>query len=293
MPGRSKRTAGQTDPVVRLALARAAGASGSSGVVAIATTFPLENTGSASHPDIAVRPATVTGQVIVWDETGLDWVIRQLTADDILPGFSIASFAGGSTVEVGATVTNPAFTASYSSLPSSAAITNTDAIDSPLALVTPFAAGTVVGAFTHAVLAVVTFTLTAVKGVTKTATQALNFYPRSFAGLAAAGAVSATAAGVTAVLNGGIGTLGNGGLAASPVGQTFGPFASASQKIDVLVPHTALAHTWKDPATGFAFAMNAPTTFAFVNAQGASVSMDLYESTNILIAPAQSITCAT
>lgn len=281
---------GRRDPVVRLALARAAGAAGGS-VAAVTAELPLVVLGSATHPELAIFPGTVTGQVLVWNETALAYEIRQLTADDILPGFSIAGFAGGSTVEVGATVTNPAFTASYSSTPTSAAITNTDGIDSPLALTTPFTAGTVVGAFTHAALAVVTFTLTAIKGVTKTATQAINFFPRSFAGVAAAGASSATASGVTAVLNAGAGTLGNGGLASSPVGQTFGPFAPSSQKIDVLVPHTVTPHTWKDPATGFAFAMNAPTTFAFTNAQGAVVSMDLYESTNIMVAPAQSVTC--
>lgn len=281
MPGRSKRTVGQTDPVVRLALARAAAASSASGVVAVTALLPLVRLGTASHPELAIFPGTVTGQVIVWDEAGLDYVIRQLTADDILPGFSIASFAGGATVEVGATVNNPAFTASYSSLPTSAQITNTEGLDSPLALVTPFTAGVVVGAFTHAAAATVTFTLSALKGVTKTATQALNFFPRTFGGVGAAGAATATAAGTTAVLNGGLGVLASEGLFNGIVGQVFGPFAPAGQKIYLLTPHTGSPHTFKDQ-NGFAFAMNAPTTFAFTNAQGAVVSMDLYESTNVL-----------
>jgi hypothetical protein len=232
--------------------------------------------------------------VYVYDMSTSEFDLRQLTADDIAPGFAITSFSGGSTVEVGATVTNPPFAALYSATPTSASITNTDGVDSPLVLTTPFAAGTVVGAFTHAVLTAVTFTLTAILGaITKTASTAINFFPRSFAGLATAGATSATAAGTTAVLNGGDGTLTNAGLNSSVVGQTFGPFAPASQKIDILVPHTATPHTWKDPSTGFAFAMNAPTTFAFTNANGAVLSMDLYESTNILIASAQSVQCVT
>ena len=78
--------------------------------------------------------------VYVWN--GSEWVARQLTADDIAAGFSITGFSGGSTVETGATVTNPSFTASYSSLPTSAAITNTDGQDSPHNLTTPFTSAT-------------------------------------------------------------------------------------------------------------------------------------------------------
>lgn len=274
----------------------AAGGGGGTGTVtSVTASAPLQVTGTVGvTPNVKVIPAGVQSEVIVWDGgVGGSYSIRQLTQDDIAAGFSITGFSGGSTVEIGASVVNPAFAASYSSLPASAQITNTDGIDSPLALVSPFTAGTVVGTFTHGAQATVGFTLTAVGSTTKTAGQNVNFFPRSFGGVATAGATSATASGVTAVLNGGAGTLANAGLAGSVVGQTFGPFAPSSQKIDVLVPHTASPHTWKDPATGFAFAMNAPTTFAFTNAQGAVVSMDLYESTNILVSGAQSVTCAT
>jgi hypothetical protein len=210
------------------------------------------------------------------------YTIRQLTEDDILPGFSISSFSGGSTVEVGATVTNPSFTASYSSTPTSASISNTDGIDSPHAMTTPFTNATIVGSFNHNSTATVTFTLTAIKAaVTRMATQGINFFPRTFGGIGSAGAVSATASGTSAVLNGGLGTLANQGLFSSIVGQTFGPFVPSSQKIYVLTPHTSSAHTFRDQ-NGFAFSFLAPTTFSFTNAQGVSMSMDLYESTNLL-----------
>lgn len=268
---------------------------GGGGVDAVTADFPLENVGDATNVEVAVEPAEQESDVIVWDTSGTPgWRIRQLTADDIAAGFSIESFTGGETVEVGATVTNPTFAASYSSLPTSAAITNTDGTDSPLTLTTPFTAGTVTGAFTHAAVAVVTFTLTAVQGGnTKTASQTLNFYSRAFAGIGTAGASSATASGTSAVLNGGDGTLPNAGLSASIVGETFGPFAPSTQKLYVLCPHTGSPHTWKDPATGFAFAMNAPTTFSFTNVEGAALSYDLYESTNLLIASAQTVQCVT
>lgn len=214
--------------------------------------------------------------------------IRQLTQDDILAGFAITSFTGGSTVEVGATVTNPTFNATYSSLPVSAKITNTDGIDSPLVLTTPFTSGTVVGAFSHNAVATVVFTLTAVQATTKTATSNIVFLARTFSGIGGAGATSATASGTTALLVGASGTLAgaapDGGLFASIVGQSFGSFSPTAQKIYVLTPHTVSAHVFHDQ-NGFLFSMLAPTTFSFTNQNGAVISMDLYESTNLLSTP--------
>jgi hypothetical protein len=232
---------------------------------------------------VPILSNTTPGQsfVAVYDSVPGHYTIRQLTQDDILPGFSISSFSGGSTVETGATVTNPAFTASYSATPTSAQITNTDGIDSPQVLTTPFTSGTVTGAFTHSTNTSTVFTLSAVKGVTKTATQNINFLPRTFGGVGSAGATSATASGSTAVLNAGHGTLADEGLFSGVVGQSFGPFAPATQKIYLLTPHTSTVHTFRDQ-NNFSFAMLSPTTFSFVNQFGAALSMDLYESTNLL-----------
>jgi hypothetical protein len=234
------------------------------------------------RPVATTAPAN-NSNVYAWAST--QWSPRQLTQDDILAGFSITSFTGGSTVEVGATVTNPTFTAAYSSTPASASITNTDGIDSPLTLSTPFTSGTVVGSFSHSSVATVTFTLTAISTSTKSASSSILFLARTFSGLATAGATSATASGTSAVLVGATGTLtgttGFGGLFASIVGQSFGPFNPTAQKIDILTPHTSSVHTFKDQ-NGFGFPMNSPTTFTFTNANAATISMDLYESTNLL-----------
>lgn len=270
----------QLEELVWLAFGRT-GAAG--GVLTVGATAPLTSTGGL-HPVIAITPGAQS-DVPVWDGGGGGaYSIRQLTADDIAAGFSITSFTGGSTVEVGASVVNPAFAAAYSSLPLSAQITNTDGTDSPHVLVTPFTAGTVLGTFHKTAQATVSFTLTAVGGATKTATQAIAFLPRDFGGVGTAGAVSATAAGNTAVLNGGLGTLANQGLSANPVGSSFGPFSPVGQKIYLMFPHTAGAHTFKDGG-GFTFAMNAPTVISFTNQNGAVLSMDLYESTNVLSSP--------
>lgn len=250
------------------------------GITEVDGVEPIEVTTVGTVATVKIAPGSQS-QVPVWDTGPNRYDIRQLTQDDILPGFSIVSFTGSQTVETGATITNPAFAASYSSTPASASLTNTDGVDSPLALTTPFTAGTFVGAFTHSAPATVGVTLTAVSGVTRTAGASLTWASRTFGGVGAAGASSATASGTSAVLNGGAGTLGSEGLFLSIVGQSFGPFAPSAQKIYVLTPHTSTPHTFKDQ-NGFAFAMNAPTTFSFTNEPGAALSMDLYESTNTL-----------
>jgi hypothetical protein len=256
---------------------------GGGGVISVSATAPLTSSGGTT-PDIDIEAGSTAGDVIIW--SGSDWIIRQLTQDDILPGFTIDSFTvSGGTVEVGATVTNPTITASYSATPASANVTNTASIDSPLDLTTPFTAGTVVGAFTKTSATAVDFTLTAVStgGVTKTAGAAITWEFRTFAGVGTAGATSATASSTNAVLNGGAGTLPSAGLFGSIVGQAFS-LTPASQNCYILTPHTASAHTWKDLNTGLPFAMNAPITFSFTNEEGVASSYDLYQSTNVLSA---------
>jgi len=72
MPGRSKRTAGQTDPAVRLALARAAHASAAS-VTVVTGTAPIVSSGGAT-PAISITPATdvAAGSMSAADKTKLD-----------------------------------------------------------------------------------------------------------------------------------------------------------------------------------------------------------------------------
>jgi hypothetical protein len=228
-------------------------------------------------PTISVS-GTPPNNSAVWVATSTSTAVpRQLTLDDILPGFTISSFTGGSTVEIGATVANPAFTASYSSTPASAQITNTDGTDSPLTLTTPFTGGTVTGTFTKTSATSTTFTLTAVSTSTKTATQAITWAPRTFGGVGTAGATSATASGTSAVLAGATGTLTSSGLNNQT---TYGPYTPSAQKVYILM--IGGSHTFKDAVTGFAFAFNSPTSVSFVNANGATVTMFLYESTNTL-----------
>jgi hypothetical protein len=250
--------------------------------------------GNATQFQSVPIAATAVGQsfVYVYDTVNSRFDLRQLTQDDIGPGFAISGFSGGTTNEVGASVVHPAFTASYTSSPTSASITNSDGIDSPLALVAPYTNGTIIGTFSHATPTVVTVTLSAYNGsLTRVTANVINFFDRSFGGVGTAGATGATASGGNATLVGAAGALNNAGLFASPVGQAFGPYSPSSTKIYILVPHTSTPHTFHDQS-GFGFAFNAPTTFSFTNQNGIVISMDLYESTNLL-STAFTITCAT
>lgn len=226
----------------------------------------------------------IQSAVPVFDTSPNHYSVRQLTLDDLAPGFTINSFTGGSTVEIGATVTNPTFTASYNYTPNSAQITNTDNIDSPLVLSTPFTSGTVVGSFHHVSAAAVTFTLTAVYTSTKTATSAINFEARSFGGVGSAGATSSvTASGNNAVLSTGD-TINSVGLHTSDVGQTYGPFTPVNQKIYLLL--VGGSHVLKDPNTNTVIPITAggPTMVSFVNQNSATITMYLYETLNLLSA---------
>ena len=222
--------------------------------------------------------APIASAVPVYSATSFRYDVRKLTLDDLDPAFAITSFSGGSTVEVGATVTNPSFTASYSTAASSAIITNDDAQDTPHSLTTPFTSATITGAFHKTSATSITFHLQAVAATTKDAYDYITFLARSFAGIGTAGATSATASVDTAVLVGASGTLANEGLKSTDIGSTTASLSPTAQKIYYMCPHTATAHSFHDQ-NGFSFPMNAPTTFSFTNQNGAVLSYDLYEAT--------------
>jgi hypothetical protein len=195
--------------------------------------------------------------------------------------FSITSFtACNGTVELGFHVVNPTCSATYSALPSSANITNTDGLSSPTNLTTPFTSGTITGNFSHTTVTTTTFTLTAIGTSTQTATQSYQWQPRIFGGLSTSGATSTvTASGTTAILSTG-GVLASLQLGAESVGSVFGPFAPSGQNVYLLL--IGGSHTFVDVGTGFPFAFNTPTSVSFTNANGVVVSMFLYQSTNSL-----------
>lgn len=229
------------------------------------------------------HPYTGTPQAFVqdgWNASLGEWT-PVTSCPSNLAGFTITGFAGcGGTFEIGFSNTNPTCTASYSTPPLSASITNTDSIDSPLTLSSPFTSGTIVGTFVHTASATTTVTLTAVGSSTQTATQTMTWAPRSFGGVGAAGATSSvTAAGTSAILSNST-VLTSLGLTSTNVGATYGPFVTSGSNVYLLL--IGGSHAFIDAGTGFPFAFNAPIAVTFVNANGVSVAMFLYQSANPL-----------
>lgn len=262
------------------------GGSGINQLIGDVKAGPGTGTQMATMQGIQTVPVAATppvGSAVPVFNVPLDeYQIRQLTQDDIAAGFEITSFTGGSTVETGATVTDPTFAASYSSLPTSAVITNTDGQDSPHTLTTPFTAATIVGAFTRATPGAITFTLTTHQNsLVNTAASPINYDVRSFGGVGLPGATTSIASGNDAILDGGAGTLSQSALLGNVVGSVWGPFSPVGESIYLQLP--AGAHTFVD-GSGFPFVMTAVNTYSFTNQEGAVVSTTLWAS-NTLSSP--------
>jgi hypothetical protein len=229
----------------------------------------------------AIGNPALTGAVIIACGSGLQCTQSGQTIT-IGTGtvFTITSFTGGKTVELGTSVVNPTFAATYSTTPGSAQITNTEGIGSPLTLASPFTSGTVLGTFVHTAIETTTFTLTATQGTTQTATQQIIWQPAIFGGVGTAGATSSVyASGTTAVLSTGD-ALARLQFGAETVGETLGSYKPSGQVVYLFL--TGGSHTFTDACTGFPFAFNAPIPVSYVNAQGTTVPMYLYASTNPL-----------
>lgn len=210
------------------------------------------------------------------------WTISPSNCGGTSVPLTITSFAGcAGNVQLGSTITSPAFTASYSTTPSSAAITNSDGISSPTNLTTPYTSATITGSFTHSTVTTTTFTLTAVGSSTQTATCTDTWVPAIFGGVGTPGASSTvTATGTTAVLSTAdvLPRAQLGAETAGSNGTVLGPFSPNNQVFYLLL--TGGSHTFVDNASGFTIPFNAPIAVTFVNSNGASVNMFLYGSVN-------------
>ena len=186
-------------------------------------------------------------------------------------GIAITSFTGCSgSEELGQTVSSPTCTVTYTGSPTSAIITNTDSVDSPLTLSSPYTSGTITGSFSHSAITTTTVTVTAQPG-SVAATQSYTWNPRIFSGTGATGnATGATASGTSAVLVGDTGTLPSAGLGAETVGSTFNFTLSGNYFYMLLIGGS---HTFD--VNGFPATLTSiPVTF--VNEFGVTVTMHLY-----------------
>jgi hypothetical protein len=129
------------------------------------------------------------GQSLVWN--GSVWIPAQLTADQILPSFQI-TFSGGMLVEVGSTVTHPSFTATYTSTPTSAVLTDSVPNPSQNVISTPTSFSSVNNYTQNVYGQAVTFTLTAGNGIaTRVANTIITWVEKNYYGVGAAGQSSA------------------------------------------------------------------------------------------------------
>lgn len=233
----------------------------------------------AANQGSGVSATSVTAGVgIVVTGTGTlsdPYIISTATA------FAIISFNGGQMLELGFSLVNPSFTATYTGTPTSANITNTDSVSSPTNLTTPFTSGTISGTFSHSVAHTTTFTLNASNGVSSGNLNAtVSWSERIFGGVGATGATGiVTSSGTTAVLSTGD-ALPSTQLGPEIVDQVFGPYSPIGQSVYLLL--TGSSHTFKDDISGFPFAFKTAQLVEFANVNGIVLTMYLYESTNPL-----------
>jgi hypothetical protein len=211
--------------------------------------------------------------------------IRQLTEDDILPGFSILSFnlAGtgfAAVVQRGSAISSVTAMASYSSTPVSASINNSyggsvnisDIHGGSWTINSPFTSAFMAGSiqlFGSDLGANPTWasTLTATKTPTRTVSVIITWASIQYWGVGAPGIN--TGAGVIA--------LGGSQLSAGKIGSfTVSP---ANQKVYYALPQELGTATLT--LDGFTAAMNAPTTVS-VTSNGITRTYYLYESTYLL-----------
>lgn len=212
------------------------------------------------YTDLIDPSADDAGDGVVLIKSGGIWVPSALTMDLIGPAFD-ATFSGGGTVEDGATITNPSFSATYTSTPTS--VTIHDSVNATPANV-PLPATSITRTGTRVLTGLGTtwtFTLTATQGaIVKTKTATYTSKRRLYYGAAADGTFNA--AFITA--------LGSSVLVSS-FGQTLTGSVLAGQRF--VFAHDESMGAPDVTADGFATELNVLATGVSVtNANGVVIS---------------------
>jgi len=153
----------------------------------------VSGAGALTYALLSGLPDPQGVKYVLISDDGETWTQRQLTMDDILPGFAVSSFArasGGLTVQIGTAIATPAFTAAYTSTPDdeagSVVLTDSDGHSGDVTT-TPTTFASAYSFTKTANNAYVIFTLTAKKGdVTATRTLTISWLPYVFWGVAGA-----------------------------------------------------------------------------------------------------------
>jgi len=197
-----------------------------------------------------------------------------MSLDDLVAVYSINSFATTTTatVEVHTSIATPGFTASYSSTPSSAVLTDDQGTAAKTVTSTP-AAFTSNGTFVKDAPGVATFTLSAAGGgsPTKTRIVQIAWYQRIHYGTGAPGLRSAAA--ILALASNPL-AGGRGGAFGYAAGNT-----AANLKCYYAIPTGFGTPVFK--SGGLPFAIARVATAVSVTSNGLAQTYDLYESDNV------------
>jgi hypothetical protein len=179
--------------------------------------YPNPVVAKIQNTPVSATAPSIIGQSLLWN--GSAWYPGQLTQDQILPSFQI-SLSGGGLVEAGATVTHPAFTATYTTTPTSAVLTDSVPNASQNVISSPTSFSSANNYTYNSYGQSVTFTLTSGNGiVTRTANATFFWAEYNYYGVGPAGQSSAIF--ITTMLSGRFLATARGTIFTSP---NAGPF---------------------------------------------------------------------
>ncbi len=221
-----------------------------------------ELTEATAVPDDALLPVVIAG------------VTQKVTLANLLaPAFDISAFAATSpTVEVGATVSNPAFTAAYNRTPSAAVITNNKTAEAKDVHLTPTSFASSASHTFTTVGEAWTFTDTAGDGInTDARTASITARQRNVAGVVASGNTSPATLYAAAVAS---------SLASSGT-FNFTFTDDGTHEIQFFRRTTYGAPTSvKDNVSGFAVSYSLVGTYSWTNPSGFAENVNLYKLDN-------------
>ncbi len=223
---------------------------------------------TAANNGLAPAINGVAMQVLVDDGT-LHPTWRQLSYDDIAAAFAV-DLVGGGTVEVGASVVDPAFTVGYAGgLATEAVLSDSDG-SADVVLATPFTSVTSPNTFTKtANNASVAFTVNALKGaIAGAASAAYAWRPRAYWGVGIAGL--STEAGIEALASSAL---------ASSLARTITAAPGAAEYIYYAYPASYGAATFTVGGFEGGFDLIS-AAISVTNAHGVTQDYRLYRSTN-------------
>lgn len=215
--------------------------------------------GLRGRPILSTAPGV--NQAYLWN--GSAW-----EPGDVQMASLTVTLSGGSTVEVSQTITNPAFTATYSLTPTIAIFSDSDGGSQSVSTTSPANFNSNYNFTKNTFGAAVTFTISATRGSTETASVQSHWGQRSYWGVGTAGQT-----GQAFVL-----ALGNSQITLSRA-ITFSATAGGAQKI-----YFSCRSAYGTPTFtvgGFSGGFAYTSTFSITNAFGFSENYDLYESDNV------------